>query len=557
MKLKLDRINSRCFFIIVSALMIAVTPLFSLSCSTDQSSQLSADTVKPTSTASVDTPRSTKTPLVTPSIIPLVPVDIQYSPPPSYIPEPESFVPAADTVVIGQVVESPPQFQQGEDIYRDWIIKIESYIVNPLPLDSLKVRILEQSGIMPVKGVHLRQGEHLLLFLKADGDHFILVGGLMGAKFIIDGDRVSYGMIGNSPWEPLTEVISRIRRVADTWANEKLTDERRSQLANIATGDSGIKEFLAGKDFEIGQVIPYVAENALTEIHYMVSIDVPKQNQPDLQLAVIVNATQKKVDKIQVNLGYTAYSDEVKNQTQQIALADPIVQRLIGDRGYKIADIVRDSWQDNIEGKAVINIFPKVEIWLQPTISNILNVFVDLKEERVVKIFNESYISPSLLVSSDSSQDFKLTVSIPKTNYRVGELAEAILTLSYNGAQPVELSSPSGQYFDLLIRDSQNNIIYQWERYNAGLPPSLPAPTESIQPPPPLTMIPKYPFKETINPGQSITSRLEFSLLKAGTYYLRGRNFGGWDFGEVLCKYPNGGGYGLHIEAPFIVIEAR
>jgi hypothetical protein len=379
----------------------------------------------------------------------------------------------------------------------------------------------------------------------------------MGAKFIIDGDRVSYSMIGNSPWEPLAEVISRIKMVADTWANEKLTSERRSQISNIAIGDPGIKEFLAGKDFEIGQITPYVSEDTLKEIHYIVSIDIPKQNQTDLQLAVTVNATQKKVDNIQVNLGYTAYSDEVKIKIQQIALSDPIVQELIGDRGYKIADIVRDSWQENIEGKTVINIFPKVEIWLQPAISNILNVFVDLKGERVVKIFNESHLSPSLLESSGSDRDFTLTVNIPKTTYRVGEIAEAILTLSYNGDQSVELSSTSGQYFDLLIRDDQNNIIYQWERYNAGLPTYFPAPTEPIQPPPPLNMIPEHPFKETINPGQSITHRLEFSLPKAGTYYFCGRNFGGWDFGDVLADYPNGTGYGLYIEAPFIVIDAR
>ena len=63
--------------------------------------------------------------------------------------------------------------------------------------------------------------------------------------------------------------------------------------------------------------------------------------------------------------------------------------------------------------------------------------------------------------------------------------------------------------------------------------------------------------KSTLNPGESISADLEFSLPKAGTYYLSGRIFGGWDFGEVMAKYPDGGGYGLHIEAPFLVIDVR
>jgi len=64
-------------------------------------------------------------------------------------------------------------------------------------------------------------------------------------------------------------------------------------------------------------------------------------------------------------------------------------------------------------------------------------------------------------------------------------------------------------------------------------------------------------FKETINPGQSITKSLEFSLPKAGTFYIEGRNFGGWDYGQVLASYPDGSGYGLYIDTPFIVINAH
>jgi hypothetical protein len=487
---------------------------------------------------------------------PFVPMNIQHTPTPIYSPQAESFVPESDTIVTGEVMESSPQFQLGEDVYKDWLFKVESYITNPLPQGYIKVRIWEQAGKMPIKGVHLNQGEHLLLALKIDGDHFVMAGGLMGAKFIINGEHISYGLIGNSPQEKLAEVISRIKIVADTWAKEKLTNERMTQLTKIATGDSGIKEFLNGKDFEIGQILPTVEQEALSEIRYMVSINIPKNNQPEVQLSAMVNFTRQKVDKIQVNLGYTEYQVEVINQLKQIALADPIVQGLIGNRAYNIAGVNQDSWQDNIDGKTVINIYPKVEIWLQPEISNILSVYVG-KSGQVVKIFNESYISLAALESNDSDRDFKLSVQIPKAEYSAGELVKATLTLSYFGGQPVELSSPTGHYFDLLIRDDQNNIIYQWERLQAGLPASLPAPTTVIQPSPGLTGLLQNSSKVTLNPGESVTSDLEFMAPSAGIYYLRGRNFGSWDFGEIFASYPNGSGYGLHLEAPFIFIQAR
>lgn len=78
------------------------------------------------------------------------------------------------------------------------------------------------------------------------------------------------------------------------------------------------------------------------------------------------------------------------------------------------------------------------------------------------------------LESTASDRDFTLTIHIPKTDYQVGEIAEATLTLSYNGDQPVELTSPGGQYFDLLIRDGQGNIVYHWERQEYGPPTFTP-----------------------------------------------------------------------------------
>lgn len=284
------------------------------------------------------------------------------TPPPSeeaWIPEPEPFVPSADTAVIGRVVEGLPPIPEGNSIYRDWVVKVENYVVNPLPDASLKVRILEQSGGFPVKGVHLGEGEYLLLFLKRQDDHFTLLGGLMGAKYIIEDGKVRFGMYAFSPWKPLDEVIARVKAVAETWTGEKLTEERKAEVTGIALDDPGISKYLTGKGYEIGSVAPYHGEIVPGEIRYLVSISIPDQRRPESELAVVVNVTREKVDKTFVNLYATELTETEKNQALQIALADRTVQGLIGDRGYKVANINKGSWQETHGERPLFTSFPR------------------------------------------------------------------------------------------------------------------------------------------------------------------------------------------------------
>ena len=479
------------------------------------------------------TPPPTSTPLVTakPAAV---------SSEEDWITKPEYFAPNADTIAIGRVTEGLPPIEKDNSIYRDWVFEVESYVFNPLPEASLKVRILEQSGMMPVKGVHLAEGEHLLLFLNAQDDHFTMLGGLMGAKYIIDDGRVRFGMYGYSPWEPLDEAVARIKAVAETWADEELTPGREAEVIGIAMNYPGISEYLAGRNYET-KVGPYTRGIEPSIIRYMVSMYLREKPEIRQDLRVVVNATQQKVEDIIFNVIEHGLIEEEENQALQIALADETVQEVIGDRGYKVApDIIRDGWQETREGKVYFYIFPKVELWLQPTISDIVEIYVDLNQKKVVKIFTESHLSPMPLQSSDTDRDFTLSIKIPKTDYKVGETAEAILSLSYTGEVPVEITAPGSQYFDLIIRDGQGNIVYHWERQEFGFP----APAFDW-------------FKETVQPGQTITKRLEFSLPQVGTFYLAGRNFGGWGYGQGLVDYPDGHGHGLYIDTPFIVIKAH
>ena len=479
------------------------------------------------------TPPPTSTPLVT-AKPPAAPSEEDW------ITKPEYFAPNADTIVIGRVTDGLPPIEKDNSIYRDWVFQVESYVFNPLPETSLKVRIHEQSGMMPVKGVHLREGEYLLLFLNKQDDHFTILGGLMGAKYIIDDGRIRYGMYAHSPWEPLDDAVARIKAIAETWAGEELTPERETEIIGIAMNLPGVSEYLADKSYET-RVGPYTRGIEPGVIRYMVSIYLREEPGINQDLRVVVNATKQNVEDIIFNVIEHGLTEEEENQARQIALSDETVQEVIGDRGYKEApDIIRDGWQETREGKVYFYIFPKVELWLQPTISDIVEIYVDLDQKKVVKIFTESHLSPMPLQSSDTDRDFKLTIEIPRTDYKVGETAEAIMTLSYTGDGPVELTAPGSQYFNLTIRDGQGNIIYNWERQEFGPPP------------PALDW-----YKETIQPGQTITKRLEFSLPEAGTFYIEGRNFGGWDYGQVLADYPDGHGYGLHMETPYILINAQ
>lgn len=460
---------------------------------------------------------------------------------------PEHFVPNAETIVIGWVTKELPPIEIDNEVYRDWVFEVESYVSNPLPETSLKVRIWEESHIpssdmvMPVKGVHLTEGEHLLLFLDSEDDHFIMLGGLMGAKFIIDEGRIRYGMYAYSPWGPLDETIARIKAVAETWADEELTPEREDELTRIAMNHPGISEYLADRSYET-RVAPYTRGVEPGVIRYLVSFIFRGEDEINQDIRLVVNATEQRVEDIIFTVVDNSLTEEEKNKTLQIALADETVKEVMGGRGYKESPgIIRDGWDETVDGKVHFYIFPKVELLLQPTVSDILEIYVDLNQNKVVKIFTESHLSPIPLRSSETDRDFTLTIEIPAADCEVGKTAEATLTMSYHGDVPAEITAPGSQYFNITIRDGQGNIVYNWERQEFG--------------PPPLAL---DWYKETLQPGQAITKRLEFSMPQAGTFYLEGRNFGGWDYGQVLMEYPDGhGGYGLYMETPYILITAH
>lgn len=452
---------------------------------------------------------------------------------------PEVFVLESNTVAIGTVGEGSSPIQQDRSVYRDWVFNVEEYVIRPLPEATFKIRILEED-IISVKGVHLREGEHLLVFLKKEGDHFIFAGGLLGAKFAVNNGRVQNAVMPSSVWA-LNDVVARIKATADTWSGETLTPERRIQVQSIALDDSSVKELLTGKEYEIVNVSPYLTGFVLGEARYAVEIESPNRQGWETHLVVVVNATREKVDRLILNVSSTGFMETDKDEAQRIALADKTIQEIIGNRGYEMFQISRDYWEEMKDGKTLFHIYPVVELFLYPRGSENLDVFVDLNRKEVVKIFTESNLSPTPLESSGTDRDFTLTISIPKTEYRVGETAEAIMTLKYTGSEPIELSSPGGEYFNLFIRDRQNNMLYRWrdDKYPPGnLAGVLPL------------------VNEMILPGWSVSGRLQFRVPEAGTLYLKGLTFND-SWGYQVSVTQGSGGYGVNADTPFLVIKGR
>jgi hypothetical protein len=269
--------------------------------------------------------------------------------------------------------------------------------------------------------------------------------------------------------------LAKIELVAKTWAGEELTESRKQEILDIAFSEPGISRSLFGEDYQVAEVNPRVGTtDILDQKFYAVRTYVPTKSDREYCFIVLVNMTQNKVEDILWD-----YHSEVRlrDRVLDIALSDATVKELIGERPYEFAHycgVCWDSWQETWEGGTNFHIYPKVTIELLPNIpvkSTVLGVFVDPDENEVIKIVSESWVSPMTLESEKSEYDFTLTVSIPKTEYQIGETAEATLTLSYNGDEPVELRSPGGEYFDLLIKDEQGNTIYQWQVDKYGPPP--------------------------------------------------------------------------------------
>jgi hypothetical protein len=480
------------------------------------------------------------------------------------IARPETLVPYADTAIIGHVTDNLGEVQIDNQSYNDYIIEVDTYLFNPFGETTIRVRQrvfwtrFMESYIPEV-------GEELLLVLQKENDYFRIV---FDEIYVVSDESVRWSSNTGEQgfYEPvsLDEALSKIGLVAKTWAGEELTESRKQEVLDIAFNEPGISRSLFEKDYQVTEVRPWVGTtDILDQKFYAVHTYVPTRNSCEYDFTALVNMTQNKLEDIL--WGYSS-GTESPAEIIDIALSDTTVKELIGDHSYELArscGVCWDSWQETWQDGSTFYIYPRVKIELLPNIpvkSTVLKAFVDLNENEVIKVISESWVSPMTLESRKAERDFTLTLSIPKAEYQLGETAEATLTLSYHGDEPVALSGPGGEYFNLLIKDEQGNTIYEWQVDKYGPPPprEVPLPGEhGVTPPPEPSQDIVPAIEEPVLPGQSITRSLQFKTLQAGELYIEGTIFGGWGFGYVGIHYPDGHGEGLYIDTPFIIISAE
>ena len=369
---------------VIAAMILAVLAILSACVSPGQSTTNQTTNSAPVPTSSIS-PTSSPTTITLPQI---------QSPPTTLggpYQMPESLALSADTVAIGTVSQGSTPTEQGDSIYSYWTFNVEEYVLKPLPEEIITIQVWEIDGEIPIKGVHLRQGEHLLVFLKRQGSYFVFPG-LLEGKFAIQNGQVSDALFAGSPSEPLDVAIARIKDAASTWAGESLTPDRETQVLNIALDDLAIKAFLAGREYETTGISPYLVDQVSGVIRYVIGMVVPKSYPSGFlaELTVVVNVTQNKVDDIALNPGWDfglTVSD--KNEAIAIALADATIQQVLQNRSYDIGMVSWGSWQEQHDGVTFFYILTEVRVFLNPRGTLDLDIFVDLNEKKVVKVFKE------------------------------------------------------------------------------------------------------------------------------------------------------------------------
>ena len=126
----------------------------------------------------------------------------------------------------GMVGEGEPEILAGRSFYQDWVIEVGQCLTEPLPHDTLVIRILTGTTTsagtrMPVKSPTLAQGEQVLLFLEKDWyepplavDEFTIVD-LFGGTFWIRVGRVSIRYFDEPEEDTTKELEEVIHRITD------------------------------------------------------------------------------------------------------------------------------------------------------------------------------------------------------------------------------------------------------------------------------------------------------------------------------------------------------
>ena len=174
---------------------------------------------------------------------------------------------------------------------------------------------------------------------------------------------------------------------------QTLTEEEKSEAIDLAINDPEVKKWL-DEGYEIYGVISLSAENESGGM-CMVYVLTQKQKLPwvlGITLGVPVDLVRKEAQGgcINFDLKLASLTENQKEEVLRIALADPEVLEMIGDKEYEIQDVRVEYWESSHKGKSSFHAYPAVSMNVNPDpkLPGIFAiVYVDLENGEVIKIF--------------------------------------------------------------------------------------------------------------------------------------------------------------------------
>jgi len=171
---------------------------------------------------------------------------------------------------------------------------------------------------------------------------------------------------------------------------QTLTEEEKSTAIELAIMDLEVKEWL-DKGYEIYEVVSLGEESGGMCMVYVLT---QKQKLPwvlGITLGVPVDLVRKEAQGgcINFELELAPLTENQKEKVLRIALADPEVLEMIGDKEYEIQDVRVEYWESSHKGKSSFHAYPAVSMNVNPDpkLTGIFAiVYVDLESEEVVEI---------------------------------------------------------------------------------------------------------------------------------------------------------------------------
>jgi len=173
---------------------------------------------------------------------------------------------------------------------------------------------------------------------------------------------------------------------------QALTEEEKSTAIELAINDPEVKIWLS-KGYEVYKVVPLEDESSRMCMVYILTQEQKLPWVLGITIGVPVDLTQEEAQGCSINfdLKLASLTGTQKEEVLGIALANPKLLEMIGDKKYEIQDVRVEYWECCSGGKCSFNAYPAVSINVNPDpkLSGIFAiVYVDLESKKVIKIFS-------------------------------------------------------------------------------------------------------------------------------------------------------------------------